>query len=132
VVGVAAAGSNQTPTVSTTSAVSFLPSTGALNAVSQVSTSDERLKHTWLDIDWQLIEKLANVKAGTYTRFDTGLRQAGVSAQSMRDAIPEVVEEHPDSGFLSVAYGNAALVAAVALSRRVLQLEQMIKDYIKK
>jgi hypothetical protein len=127
-VGVAAAASNQTPLVAISNPVSFVPSTGALNAVSHVSSSDERLKHSWLDVDWQLIEKLANVKAGTYTRYDTDLRQAGVSAQSMREALPEVIEEHPESGMLAVNYANAALVACVALCRRVLTLEQTIND----
>jgi len=44
------------------------------------------------------------------------------------DVMPNSVEKHPDSGMLGVNYANAALVACVALSRRILMLEQTIND----
>jgi hypothetical protein len=87
------------------------------------STSDEGFKTGWEVLPSDLIERLAAVKFGTYERTDTGERQAGVSAQSLRKALPEVVSADPD-GKLSVAYGNAALVGLIALSRRVLELEK--------
>jgi len=88
--------------------------------------SDERLKMDWADLPADFIERLAFVKHGTYTRKDTGERQAGASAQDMQHLLSEVVGEGPD-GFLSLAYGNAALVAAVQLSMRVIDLEARLK-----
>lgn len=88
--------------------------------------SDERLKKDWQDLPADFIERLAFVKHGTYTRKDTGERQAGASAQDMQRLLAEFVGEGPD-GFLSLAYGNAALVAAVQLSMRVIDLEARLK-----
>lgn len=92
--------------------------------------SDERLKTDW-DVGalWSdgLVQNLAYIKAGTYTRTDTGERQIGVSAQSLRTVMPEAVLEGKD-GMLSVAYGNAALVACVALAREVVQLRQRVEQ----
>lgn len=91
--------------------------------------SDERLKEAWNEgILWthDFIQRLAYVKAGTYTRKDTGERQIGVSAQALREVMPEAVLENKE-GTLSVAYGNAALAACVALAREVVQLRQRIE-----
>jgi hypothetical protein len=84
--------------------------------------SDERLKKDWSILPADFIERVVAVKCGTYTRIDTGERQAGVSAQDMLDILPEVVHRGED-GTLSLAYGNAALVAVIKLSERVLALE---------
>jgi hypothetical protein len=128
IVGVAAAGSAQTPTVSTTSAVSFLPSTGALTAVTVNGSSDERLKMDWEDLPEDFVDLLALVKHGAYTRKDTpvSVRQIGVSAQSLQAALELAVSEN-DNGYLSVAYGNAALVACIALAKRLIELEKKVQ-----
>jgi hypothetical protein len=84
--------------------------------------SDERLKKDWADLPADFLEQLAKVKHGTYTRTDSEERQMGVSAQSMRGFAPEAVMEDSE-GRLSLAYGNAALVAAVKLAERVVALE---------
>ncbi len=84
--------------------------------------SDERLKKDWADLPADFIEKLAKIKHGTYTRIDSGDRQAGVSAQRMQEFLPEAVQTD-EKGNLSLAYGNAALVAAVKLAERVVALE---------
>jgi hypothetical protein len=70
---------------------------------------------------------LAGVKHGVFDRLDSTLRQAGVSAQSIQGVLPEVVSVDED-GMLSVSYGNAALVACIQLAKRVLELEQKLKD----
>ncbi|MEB2554040.1 tail fiber domain-containing protein [Burkholderia cenocepacia] len=88
------------------------------------ANSDERLKCDWSDLDKNFIEQLADVKMGTYTRIDTGNRQVGVSAQSLQSVLPEAV--HGET-VLSVAYGNAALVAVIALSREVLRLRKLLE-----
>ena len=84
--------------------------------------SDERRKTNWRGVDSQLIEQLAQVKHGIYDRIDENLTQIGVSAQSLQKVIPDAVITNPD-GYLSVSYGNAALVAAIQLSKRVVELE---------
>jgi hypothetical protein len=103
-------------------------STGNFTATANVTAySDERLKTNWANLPSDFVERLASVKAGTYTRIDSGDRQAGSSAQDWQKLLPEVVIESED-GTLSLAYGNAALVACVKLAQRVLALEQQLKD----
>ena len=89
--------------------------------------SDERVKSEWAQLPPEFLNALARVKSGTYTRTDMGAhpRQTGVSAQDMRGVLPESVMESAD-GKLSVAYGNAALVAAVQLARKVLDLDHRL------
>jgi hypothetical protein len=89
--------------------------------------SDENLKKDWLPLADDFIDRLAESKFGTYTRIDSGERQAGASAQDWQKILPEVVSRGRD-GTLSLAYGNAALVACMKLAQRVLSLEQALKD----
>lgn len=84
--------------------------------------SDERKKKDWDDVTENFVTHLANLKAGSYTDIETGQRRAGVPAQGLQAFFPEVVMETKD-GTLAVAYGNAALVAAVELAREVEQLK---------
>jgi hypothetical protein len=86
--------------------------------------SDERLKKDWESVGSDFVERLAQVKTGTYTRIDSGERQAGASAQDMQKILPEAVQngEH-----LSLAYGNAALVAAIELAKQVVELKKEIE-----
>jgi len=86
--------------------------------------SDESLKKDWSDLPSDFIEKLATVKHGTYTRIDTNERQVGASAQSMQKILPEAVQ---DGEHLSLAYGNAALVAAIELAKQVVELKKEIE-----
>jgi hypothetical protein len=87
--------------------------------------SDERLKKDWADLPGDFLSQLAKIKHGTYTRIDSDDRQAGVSAQQMQAFLPEVVQTD-EKGNLTLAYGNAALVAAVKLAERVVALEARI------
>jgi hypothetical protein len=77
--------------------------------------SDERLKSDWKPLGPNFAAKLAMVKYGSYLRSDLGVRQLGVSAQSLQRVLPEAVSAD-DKGMLSVAYGNAAMVAAINLA----------------
>lgn len=100
-----------------------LDTSGNLTATGNVTAySDERLKTNWAGLPTDFIERLAGVKHGTYYRTDSGERQVGVSAQALQLLLPEAVLQGED-GMLSVAYGNAALVAAVKLAERVVTLE---------
>ena len=85
------------------------------------ANSDERYKTNWRSVTPNFVEKLAAVKSGVYDRTDQKATQAGVSAQSLRDVLPETILEDA-SGRLSVAYGNAALVACVELAKELLKL----------
>jgi hypothetical protein len=87
--------------------------------------SDERLKKNWRDLPRNFVEQLANVRMGIYDRTDAELTQVGVSAQSLQAILPEAVSEGIE-GKLSVAYGNTALAAAVALAQRVIALEERL------
>jgi len=73
------------------------------------------------------IEELAQVKAGIYDRtdHDVPITQVGVTAQSLQAVLPDAVISDND-GMLSVAYGNAALVAAIKLAKRVVEQEARI------
>jgi hypothetical protein len=96
---------------------------GNLTASGNVTAySDERVKTNWRGYGPDFIERLAKIKHGTFDRTDTELTQDGVSAQSLQELLPHSVMEDKE-GRLSVAYGNAALIAAVKLAERVVALE---------
>lgn len=104
-----------------------LDNSGNLVAAGNITAnSDERLKKDWGDLQGDFLYRLARVKHGTYTRIDTGERQAGASAQDFRAVLPELVAENPDTGVLSLGYGAAALLAAIQLAQKVEVLEQRI------
>lgn len=106
--------------------LTFVPSTGAFTASGNVTAySDERLKKDWMPVAEDFVERLSKIKHGSYTRTDSNERQAGVSAQNWQELLPETVQTNKD-GFLSVAYGNAALVAAIKLAERIVALEARI------
>jgi hypothetical protein len=92
---------------------------------SVIANSDESLKTNWRDFPLDFVEQLANVKHGTYDRLDMNLTQDGVSAQSLQKLLPFSVIQG-DNGKLSVAYGNASLVSAIELSKRILEQDAKI------
>lgn len=111
----------------TTTRFTFERATGHLTATGDVAgLSDERLKRDWEDLPTWMVDGLADVRAGSYTRTDTGARQVGVSAQSLRAVMPEAVRED-DEGVLSVSYGNAALAGVVALAQEVVSLRNRVR-----
>jgi hypothetical protein len=97
---------------------------GALTAAGDITAfSDERLKSDWKDLPRDFIERLANIKrSGTFTK--DGERHAGVGAQSFLEILPEAVNQSGE--YMSMAYGNAALVACVELARKVVALEDRL------
>jgi hypothetical protein len=88
--------------------------------------SDERLKKNWRPVQEGFVEKLAQVKSGIYDRTDIEATQAGASAQDMQKLLAETVQTGED-GTLSLAYGNAALVAAIELAKQVVELKKEIE-----
>lgn len=104
----------------------FVDSVGNFTAAADVTAySDERLKQNWRDLDGQFLSDLAGVKVGIYDRKDRGITQVGVSAQSLQAILPQAVTEGAD-GYLTVAYGNAALAACVMLAREVQALKAKV------
>jgi hypothetical protein len=116
----------------TATAFTFNPSTGALSSTSHVSSSDKRLKTNWRDLPADFIEQLAKVKAGVYDRtdYETLVTQVGVPAQDLQLVMPHAVLAD-EKGMLSVAYGNAALVAAIKLAERIVELEAKLEQLTK-
>jgi hypothetical protein len=103
---------------------------GAGNAIAAgnvTAYSDERVKANWRKLDDGFLVNLANVKSGIYDRTDVEITQAGVSAQSLREVLPESVIE-AENGDLSVAYGNAAMVSAIELAKKVVALENKVAE----
>jgi len=94
------------------------------------ANSDERLKTNWRDLPEDFVERLADVKHGVYDRTDIEATQVGVSAQSLQALLKQAVLVGED-GTLSVAYGNAALVACIQLAQRVVALEQTVAKLTK-
>jgi hypothetical protein len=94
------------------------------------ANSDERLKTNWRDLPENFVDRLAGVKHGIYDRTDIELTQVGVSAQSLQELLEQAVLVGED-GTLSVAYGNAALVACIQLAQRVVALEQTVAKLTK-
>lgn len=84
--------------------------------------SDERIKTNWRAVQPNFLEALATIKSGIYDRTDCVMTQAGVSAQDIQRILPEVVQVDED-GRLSLAYGNAAMVSIVELTKRFLVVE---------
>lgn len=113
--------------LNTATALTFNASTGALSATSHVSSSDERKKTNWRDLPEDFIEQLALVKNGIFDRIDQESPEVGVSAQSLQKVLNQAVVAD-EEGFLSVMYGNVALVACIKLAERVLELEAKLKD----
>lgn len=99
--------------------------TGTITASGNITAfSDERLKSNISNIDnaLDLVKQLRGV------RFEAkdGEKYVGVIAQEVKPIIPEVVIEHNDSGYYSVAYQNlvGVLINAVKeLSEKVERLE---------
>jgi hypothetical protein len=116
-VGIAAGGTNH--------GSGNIKCSGSITASGNITAySDERLKKDWADLSPTFLEDLAKVKYGTYTRIDLGERQVGASAQDMQKILPESVL---DGEHLSLAYGNAALVAAIELAKQVVELRKEIE-----
>ena len=111
-----------------TQSVITIDASGNATFVADVTAfSDERLKTNWQTYEQDFIDRLAAVKSGTFERVHTGQRQVGVSAQSLQDLMPEAVHTGED-GFLSVAYGNAALAACVELAKEVKVLRARLEQ----
>lgn len=119
--------------------------------------SDERLKTNWRAMPEDYVSRLAKVKVGIYDRIDAAesnrlaaeaaeppgdelvmdagpvvpipVTQVGVGAQSLRELLPEAVNQARDEmGTLSVSYGNAALASCVELAKELVSLRNELNQ----
>lgn len=119
--------------------------------------SDERLKTNWRAMPEDYVSRLAKVKVGIYDRIDAEasnkaaaaaaaeeapegdepkqpvvpipVTQVGVGAQSLRELLPEAVNQARDEmGTLSVSYGNAALASCVELAKELVSLRNELNQ----
>lgn len=90
--------------------------------------SDERYKKDWTPIPEDLVENLAALeKVGTYTSTDNEQRRLGGSAQELQAFLPDATPEDHE-GRLGIVYANVSYVAVVALCRRLLALEEEVRQ----
>ena len=101
---------------------------GNITAAGNVTAySDDRYKTNWKSMAKNFVRRLAEVQHGTYDRTDIKQKQVGVSAQSLRKVMPRAVLRNKTTGALSVAYGQAALVASIQVAQHSLENEKRIK-----
>jgi hypothetical protein len=95
-------GSLATASISNTNVVSYNANTGALTAVSHVSSSDERLKSNIQTLT-NAVQTVESLRGVSYLRNDRP--EIGVVAQEVEKILPMLVQEDPE-GYKTVAYGN--------------------------
>jgi len=79
--------------------------------------SDERLKTDITTISGAL-NTVTQLRGVNYIKKDTERKSIGVIAQEVQKVLPDVVHEDPDSGLLSVAYGNMVGVLIEAIKEQ--------------
>lgn len=111
-----------------TNALMSLDDNGNLTAAANITAySDDRYKTNWKSMAKNFVRRLAEVQHGTYDRTDIKQKQIGVSAQSLHKVMPRAVLRNKKTGALSVAYGQAALVASIEVAQHSLENEERIK-----
>jgi hypothetical protein len=97
---------------------------GNLTMLNNVTAySDARLKKDIVKID-NAIDKVQQLNGYTYTRTDTGSRQAGVIAQEVMKVLPEVVMGSEETNY-SVAYGNMVGLLIEAIKEQQEQINRL-------
>lgn len=119
---------NNMTILGTTSAQAVTATT--ITASSNITlSSDERLKHKWLDYPADFVERLAQVRAGSYAlkaHNPRGTRYVGIPAQDLKRAWALAVDEtDPTHMKVNMPYLS---VAVVALSRKIVALEKRLAE----
>jgi hypothetical protein len=97
---------------------------GNLTMLNNVTAySDARLKTDIVKIE-NAIDKVQQLNGYTYTRTDTGSRQAGVIAQEVMKVLPEVVMGSEETNY-SVAYGNMVGLLIEAIKEQQDQINKL-------
>jgi hypothetical protein len=100
-------------------------SDGYVSAKGQNTSSDMRLKRVLEEVTLS-VEDIAAAPAFRFAWKGGGGVDVGTSAQYWEKVLPDVVKRD-DAGWLTMQYGNAAMVAVIALARRVKELEEKLK-----
>jgi hypothetical protein len=118
-------GAQTVASISVTSPVSYNASTGALSAVSHVSSSDERLKSNIQTLT-NAVKTVEALRGVSYLRNEKP--EIGVIAQEVEKVLPMLVQADPE-GYKTVAYGNmiALLIEAIKeLSKEIEKLKTKV------
>ena len=94
-----------------------------------IAYSDIKLKEK-LEVIQEPIAKIQALNGYTYTRKDSGERQAGVVAQEVQKVLPEVVvvqKDENDNETLGVAYGNMVGLLIEGIKEQQKQIEELKK-----
>lgn len=98
---------------------------GVLRAKAFDNSSDIRLKEITRAINLS-VEDIAQAPSVVFRWKDIGMLSAGSIAQYWQNVIPEAVTADND-GYLSMQYGNLALISAINIARKVVSHEERIK-----
>lgn len=88
------------------------------------SSSDIRLKKNIETIS-DALDIVSELRGVWYTRVDTGADRVGVIAQEIDEVLPEVVLENPETGYLSVSYGDIVGVLIEAIKELKTRVEEL-------
>lgn len=111
-------------TVNTSSTkLTYNPSTGTASATVFSATSDERLKDE-ITIITDALVKIKQLRGINYKWKDSGLAGTGLSAQDVQKVVPEAVVIAPN-GDLSVAYGNLLGLLVEGMKDLTAQVEEL-------
>jgi hypothetical protein len=103
--------------------LTYNPSTGTASATVFSATSDERLKDE-ITIITDALAKIKQLRGINYKWKDSGLAGTGLSAQDVQKVVPEAVVVAP-TGDLSVAYGNLLGLLVEGMKDLAAQVEEL-------
>lgn len=103
--------------------LTYNPSTGTASATVFSATSDERLKDE-ITIITDALAKIKQLRGINYKWKDSGLAGTGLSAQDVQRVVPEAVVIAPN-GDLSVAYGNLLGLLVEGMKDLAAQVEEL-------
>ena len=125
-VGVPASGSNQTPYVSTTSAIYFDASTGYAYAVAFSATSDESSKVNVTTIQ-NALNIVTEMRGVDYEWKENGRKSSGVIAQEAEKLLPHLVDLNESTGKKSFNYDGMIGVLIEAIKELKAEIDELKK-----
>ena len=102
-----------------------IAATGAVTALVLSSSSDIRLKNIRKDVCLS-VEEIAKAPAVEFAWKDTGDLAVGSIAQYWQPILPQAI--HKRDNYLSMQYDVIALLASIANARRILSIENQIRE----
>ena len=119
---------NNSPSFSGTASFASISASGTITASGDVTgLSDLRLKTLEGEVNVPL-EAIAKLPSVDYILDTTGHKSTGTIAQDLKALLPRLVPEDPDTGYLSVAYGKAAMILVISLAREVQRLKRQLEE----